>query len=81
LGVTIESTGIDSDKEAYLHVNNTEHYAIPKPKRIGQNNLGISELKIPGNKLKLGQNILTVKYNPTKPDLYKGFIIYNIDFK
>ena len=35
LGVTIESTGIDSDKEAYLHVNNTEHYAIPKPKRIG----------------------------------------------
>lgn len=81
LSITFQSTGIDSDKEAYVQINNADHFNIPKPRQLDHNNLGVSEIRIPGNKLKLGQNLLAVKYNTTKPDNYKGFIIYNIEFK
>jgi len=81
VGVKIQSTGINSDKEAFIQINKGDHFNIPKPKQIDQNNIGISELRIPGNKLKLGQNILTIKYNLTNPDPYRGFILYNIEFK
>lgn len=76
--VTILSTGIDSDKEAFLFVNNKDHFNIPKPNRMVQGNLGQSEIIIPGNKLVLGKNSIYVKYNATKPDPYKGFIVYNL---
>jgi len=80
VGITIQSTGIDSDQEAFIQINNGDHFNIPKPKSKGQNNLGISELRIPGNKLKSGQNILVFNYNAVRLDTYKGFIIYNIKF-
>jgi hypothetical protein len=74
---TFHSVGIDSDREAAIQINNRETYYLPKPKTFTPQGLGISEVKVQGNKMTLGNNTFKIVSFKIPVDPIKGlsFII------